>query len=160
MSKKPGKLFFPVLLVGVLALTALAFVSARSRSNSESSGRQDAPRDSFVGKPEISTTNAVVQHKRNIRDIEAEVITIYYYGFMPREITRPQGSFILMVDDLSGLPGTRLQLNRDTGSPVRQMEIRREEPDWTDELDLEPGQYVLSEADHPGWACRITITPR
>jgi hypothetical protein len=160
MSKKPGKLFFPVLLVGVLALTALAFVSARSRSNSESSGRQDAPRDSFVGKPEISTTNAVVQHTRNIRDIEAEVITIHYYGFMPREITRPQGSFILMVDDLSGLPGTRLQLDRETGSPVRQMEIRREEPDWTDELDLEPGQYVLREADHPGWACRIIITPR
>src|ERR1051326_4766048 len=152
MSKKPGKLFFPVLLVGVLGLTALAFVSARNRSN--------APRASFVGKVEISTRNAVVQHKRNIRDIEAEVITIYYYGFMPREITRPQGSFILMVDDLSGLPGTRLQLNRDSGSPVRQMEIRREEPDWTDELDLEPGQYVLREADHPGWACRITITPR
>lgn len=158
MSKKPGKLFFPVLLVGVLALTVLAFVSERSRSNSESSGRQDTPRGSFVGKAEISPTNAVVQHNGKTRDIEAEVINIYYYGFMPREITRPQGSFFLMVDDLSGLPGTRLQLNRETGSPVRQMEIRREEPDWSGELDLEPGQYVLRETDHPGWACRITIT--
>jgi hypothetical protein len=30
--------------------------------------------------------------------------------------------------------------------------------EWRQLVTLPPGSYALTEADHPGWVCRITIT--
>jgi hypothetical protein len=88
------------------------------------------------------------------------VITIRPSGFEPSEITRPAGRFILVVNNRSWLEETDLRLEREGGNRVREVRSRRNKPDWREVVDLPPGQYVLREANNPGWACRITITPR
>lgn len=92
--------------------------------------------------------------------VETELVTITPTGFDPAEITRPQGRFILKVDNRGGLEEVTLQLDGLRGGREREVRVRRTALDWRDLLDLRPGAYVLREAGHPGWACRITITPR
>ena len=104
------------------------------------------------------SASPVPQRRRPLADFESELITITPHGFEPREITRPQGRFLLMVDNRSGLSGTALALTREAGARTHEMHVPREEPNWSDVVNLPPGRYVLTESDHPRWACRITIT--
>jgi hypothetical protein len=91
-------------------------------------------------------------------NMEAELITVTPQGFEPLEINRPKGSFLLMVQNRSGLPDVAIQLNHEAGPKLRALQLPREQPNWDDVIDLPPGRYVLTEADHPGWSCSITIT--
>lgn len=92
--------------------------------------------------------------------VETELITVRSTGFEPAEITRPQGRVFFEVDNRSGLSEINLQLVAEHGNRLHQARVRREQLDWYQELDLQPGRYLLTEADHPGWVCRITITAR
>lgn len=106
-------------------------------------------------------TTAPVRPQQGTRQgsqMEAEIITITPRGFEPTEITRPKGPFILVVDDRSELDGVTFRLDREAGDRVREVRSVRERPDWDEVIDLTPGSYVLTEADHPDWLCRITIT--
>lgn len=91
--------------------------------------------------------------------IEAELVTATPDGFDPAEITRPKGSFYLVVDNLAGLPELNLRLTGEAGHSLHEARVPRGQADWTALLDLNPGTYVLREAEHPGWECRITVTP-
>jgi hypothetical protein len=110
--------------------------------------------------PEVVKTapaSALTQRQRPIADFESELITITPHGFEPQEITRPQGRFLLMIDNRSGLASTSLSLTREAGPRTHEMGVPRESPNWSDIVDLPPGTFVLSELDHPRWACRIRI---
>jgi hypothetical protein len=102
--------------------------------------------------------SAAAQGNSSHKALEAEIVTIRPFGFEPAEISRPHGRFILMVDNRSGIGDVELQLNRETGAHLHQVRVPRAEQDWNDVFDLPPGQYVLREAGHPEWSCRITIT--
>lgn len=90
--------------------------------------------------------------------LEAEVITITPLGFEPAEITRPAGRFILVVDNRSGLEEITFRLDREGGNRVHEIRMPRKHPDWDGVVDPPPGTYLLTEASHPDWLCRITIT--
>lgn len=90
--------------------------------------------------------------------VEVEVITAGPEGFSPAEITRPKGRFYLVVDNVAELPALELQLTREAGHSLREQRVPRGQADWAEALDLEPGTYVLREAAHPDWVCRITVT--
>ncbi len=92
--------------------------------------------------------------------IETEVITLLPTGFNPSEITRPHKRFLVVVDNQSGLEEITLRLDRVAGRRVREVRRRREEMLWRQVEDLPPGEYLLNEANHPDWTCRITIKPR
>lgn len=92
--------------------------------------------------------------------VEAELITLTRNGFQPARIRRPEGSFILGVDNRSGIDGVTLRLERVEGSRVSALQSRTRKLSWRDLVDLPPGEYVLAEANHPNWVCRISITPR
>jgi len=113
--------------------------------------------------PAIAKTGpapSVPERRRPIAEFESELVTLTPHGFEPREITRPQGRFLLMVDNLSGLATSNLQLNRKVGGRLREFVMRREDANWSDVIDLPPGRYVLSDADHPEWTCQVTITAK
>jgi len=93
------------------------------------------------------------------RGVETEVVTLRATGFEPAEITRPAGEFILMVEDGAGRP-VSLSFSRETGERLHEIRATREQPDWNELEDLQPGRYLLTEADHPDWVCRVTITAR
>lgn len=92
--------------------------------------------------------------------MEVELITVRPHGFVPAEITRPQGRFLLGINNRSGLEEVDLRLFREAGGVVREVRVNRKKPDWRELVNLPPGRYVLKEAARPGWACRITIMPR
>lgn len=90
--------------------------------------------------------------------IEAEIITIRPTGFEPGEIKRPKGRFLLSVDNRSGLEEVSLRLDQERGNRQREARVQRDKLDWRELVDLPPGRYTLTEANHPDWACFIIIS--
>jgi hypothetical protein len=69
---------------------------------------------------------------------------------------------VLAVENRSGLQAVQLRLDRVAGAGVRLRDVQmpRAKHDWKDALDLTPGSYALTEANHPEWVCNITITSK
>lgn len=79
-------------------------------------------------------------------------------GFVPSSITAPKGDYFLTVLNSTELGGLELRLDREGGERAREGRVSREKLRWEEGVKLHPGNYVLTEASHPGWVCRITIT--
>lgn len=92
--------------------------------------------------------------------VETEVLTIRPTGFEPSELTRPQGRFLLAVNNRSGLAEVNLRLDRVAGNRLREVRVPRNKLDWREFVELPPGRYLLTEAGQPNWVCSITITAR
>ena len=90
--------------------------------------------------------------------LQAELITATPAGFEPAEITRPQGRFLLAIDNRSGLDEIDLYLERETGGRVNVPLRRRGKLAWRETVDLPPGTYILRAANDESWRCRITLT--
>ena len=91
--------------------------------------------------------------------VEAELITVGPDGFEPSRLTRPKGRVYLVVDNMTDLPAIDLRLAREAGNSLHEVRIPRGQADWTGLLNLTPGTYVLREAAHPDWTCRLDVTP-
>ena len=105
-----------------------------------------------------SAVSALPQSGSPQEAMEAELITVLPNGFEPAEIRRPAGKFLLAIDNRSGLPEINLSLVRVAGNSVQDLRIRREKPDLRKVVELGPGAYLLTEANHPGWIGRLIIT--
>lgn len=94
------------------------------------------------------------------RKLDMLRITLGRTGFEPAEITRPAGRFLLAVNDHSGVRDLVLTLARDNGQRLHTTRMREtpRKHQWRQIVNLEPGRYVLSEANYPEWVCRITLT--
>jgi hypothetical protein len=90
---------------------------------------------------------------------EAEVVKILPTGFEPRQITRPRGGFLLVLSNRTGLDDVEWRLDREAGGRLHAVRISEGRLVSKQHADLPPGTYVLTEAGHPDWVCRITITP-
>ena len=139
------KLSLSITAIAFIALTVLA-VSARSWL---------AP--ATTNEPSVS---AAAQAPPTGEPLEAELIVIRPSGFEPSQVTRPAGRFILAVENRSGLDEVDLRLDREAGNRLQQVRVPRSKLDWSGVVDPPPGTYVLTEASHPDWSCRITITAR
>jgi len=102
----------------------------------------------------------VSPQQRSDAQVEVELITATPAGFEPSEITRPQGRFLLAVDNRSGLDQLDLYLERETGSRVNAALSRKGKLKWRDLVDLPTGRYVLRAANDQAWRCDINMTPR
>jgi hypothetical protein len=91
-------------------------------------------------------------------DIKVARLTLRPYGFEPKQIARPKRPFYLVVENRSGILDVNLQLDRVTGGRLREAQVKKRNQIWTDVLDLPPGSYRLSVAEHTNWVCDITIT--
>ena len=132
MSRRMLLIVLAIVLVG---LTAIVFVSAKKR------GRGNA---------------AVDQAQK--RRIEPVFVTLKPTGFEPAELRRPRGAFLLMVDNRSNNPDLFFHLDRENGKREHEQQTRKGgRLDWNKYLDLPPGRYLLTEANHPEWVCKITI---
>jgi|SRR5215216_603348 len=100
------------------------------------------------------------QQRQKQERLETELITLRPTGFEPNEIQRPQGAFILGVDNQTGVEAIELRMARADGQRLNALEAPRRKISWREVVDLAPGQYVLSEANHPDWTCTVTILPR
>jgi hypothetical protein len=91
--------------------------------------------------------------------IQIELVTVRTRGFEPSQITRSKGRFVLAVYNRSGLEEVNLHLDQEAGPKLRQERVPRTKLDWYSGLDLPPGKYFLTEANHPAWRCTIIVTP-
>ena len=139
-----------------LALAALALLSGLLLSISQAEAAREvprAPKPAATASPAVSDTNTPTA-------MEAERITVRRYGFEPARITRPAGRFVLALDNRSDSQELDLRLTRAAGGWGRQRRLSGHASRWHAVVDPPPGLYVLTEAGHPGWECRILITPR
>jgi hypothetical protein len=84
-------------------------------------------------------------------------VTIRPTGFDPAEVTLPRGRFMLAVDNRTGLNELTFRLDREGGGRLHEVRMTREQLAWRKVIDPPPGGYVLTEINHPGWVCRISI---
>jgi hypothetical protein len=151
------------ILLSVAVLIFLAVIAANERGwFAAARSTSSTPRFSFSAKaqpPESVTASVTQQRARPIADFESELITITPHGFEPKQITRPPGRFLLMIDNRSGLALVTSRLNLGAGIGLREIALPREEPNWSEIINPQPGVYLLTEANHPTWACRIVIAP-
>ena len=100
------------------------------------------------------------QEPRAAGSVQAELITTTPTGFEPAEIRRPQGRFLLAIDNHTGLDSLDLYLERDTGTRVNRALSRKGKLKWREVLDLPSGNYVLRAANDASWRCDIRLTSR
>ena len=99
------------------------------------------------------------QGKPNTTRVQSERVTLRRTGFNPSQIMRAKGPFVLVVENRSGLTEVSLRIDRVGNNRVQSASLSRKRALWSSLLDLEPGQYALTEANHPNWLCTLTITP-
>jgi len=88
---------------------------------------------------------------------EEVTLTLKNGGFKPDKITRQAGRFQFTVDNRSRAEELVLRLDQEDGTRVREIRVTRNAVDWSEELDLSPGVYLLTEASHERWVCRFVI---
>lgn len=138
------------LAIGLAAASiegARAFVSSRAG-------------DSLPAPSSNATAPAPVTEQDSVEADEAEIVTARPSGFEPNEVRRPGGKFQLVVYNRSGLEQLRWRLDRKAGGRLHDVQLSEGRLRSGLFINLPPGEYELSESDHPGWLCRITVEPR
>ena len=101
---------------------------------------------------------------------EVVLLVLTPKGFDQDMITRPAGKFLLVVESRLGLKEPSLTLSRIVGDKSRGngnnskevlkgSDIKKERRNWSEELNLNPGEYELTEVNNPDWSCKFVITP-
>jgi hypothetical protein len=89
---------------------------------------------------------------------KALLLTIRPAGFEPAEVTLPADSYLLVVQNRSGLRGVTLRLDEESRGRLLEMSLKAR-LDWRRRVNLRPGNYTISSADNPEWLCHVTVTP-
>lgn len=140
--------YFQATLLAVITVSVVVGVNrSRHKLSTETGFRQS----------EITTPTAGKTRDDKER-IETELVTIQSTGFEPTEIKRPAGKFLLEVDNRSEKE-VDLRFDRPDGGRASEVRMRLTGPEWSRALDLPPGEYILSEANHPNWICRVKLLP-
>ena len=89
--------------------------------------------------------------------IEEVSLMLTSSGFAPSE-HRPHGKkFLLSLDNRTDVKELTLRIARDDGVQIREIRVPGGGGDWSELFDLAPGDYTLTEVNHPNWLCRIKI---
>ena len=186
MSLTPKRIFW-LLLLAVIVFAALALVSARTRRISRLVAEQSSIPPRATNQPRITVASlnrperqiperqineqlknaaaqsydfAAPQGQANTEQVEVEVLTLGPNGFEPAELTRPQGRFMLAITNHTQTNDLSLELKHQAGHRLNTVRLGRGRTRSLSDLNLPPGQYVLSETNHPRWICRVRISAR
>jgi hypothetical protein len=142
-----------------VASMALGFaVRAYSRAGAAIPVATSATTASVLAEPSQPVT---VRSQSKDEDFQVKVVTLRPRGFEPEEITVAQKRFVLAIENRSRLDHVDIQLLRQTGNSdkIHEVHMQRGRTNSNDMFELPPGEYVLTEATHPTWTCRITVRP-
>jgi len=145
--------------VVVLVFLIVLGVGARGRFNKMSAPEGHKTVEVSRSQSASAALEPSVQAQAAQTRIEVELLNLHPSGFQPDAITRPPGRFLLVVNNLTGKDeDLTLRLDRETGGTLLLGQVPRDKRRWRDVVDLPTGRYLLTEANHPEWVCRITIT--
>jgi hypothetical protein len=88
---------------------------------------------------------------------EGITTTLSPSGFSPTELTHAAGRFNLRVNNQSGLPKVMLRLSKSNGEKLTEVSLTSQARWVTAAVELAPGSYTLTVANHSDWTCQITI---
>lgn len=143
---------FAVCFITTIAVVGLALGLSNRDADAIASHTRSQP----------ASANAIppAQTSKTPTQIDYALITLTPSGFYPKEITRPKGQFLLAVDNRVGNKDVALRLVRDNGAKEREKNLVKGQLRWRQLVNLNPGRYVLTEANRPDWVCNITIVAR
>lgn len=90
--------------------------------------------------------------------LQAKLVSLTPRGFDPEELLTSKGQFILDVENLTGLPEVLLSLETMSKEKIQTKNLLKGTITWAKAFSLQPGSYILTEANHPEWKCTITVT--
>jgi hypothetical protein len=129
---------------GMLLLLVIGFgVLPQLSSKAESSGGRS---------PDLLTAS------QEVRDLKGLVFEVRPFGFTRTEVTVPDGRYLIVIQNRTGRRDLTFRVDRQGGDRLH--EVRQRRLDWRAQVDLHPGTYILSEANHPDWRATITVQPR
>lgn len=76
-------------------------------------------------------------------------------GFIPTEIIHSAGAFGIAVENKSDANEYKLRLKAEDGSILKEIPVQKGSVAWS--VNLQPGQYRLTEANHEQWVCVIIV---
>lgn len=97
-------------------------------------------------------------HAQNPQKRDVAYIEIGSRGFIPQHLTHPAGKIIMNVRNFTDYK-INLILEKQGGSTLKNLTLYETTVRWREVVEYAPGEYVLRDANHPGWVCRISITP-
>jgi hypothetical protein len=100
------------------------------------------------------------QSQRPETRITSHLLTLRQRGFDREEVSWPKGRFFITIDNKTNLDELNLQLDREAGGRVKEAKLKMRKERSLGVFDMTPGVYLLTEAGHPGWVCRIRVTPQ
>ena len=146
---RPARL--SVLVLTGVALAIFGIFASNAWTGPGRSVTADPLKESVIP---ISPTSTIATTEK----LQAQVILLRPYGFEPAVITRREGQFLLVVLNRSGAWEANYLLSTVSNSRLREAKLPRERLDWHQAVSLTPGDYILTETNHPDWTCKITVT--
>lgn len=145
--------------VSALAATILITVSLftlRTKAVEELSGNAsrsvDLAPNPMVLRPPINTSLTTIAD-----DDKGFWLTIRPTGFAVKEMTISAGDYFVVVQNATGLDRFSLRVELDSGQRIYDLRFPKYQKYWKQMVHLAAGHYVISEPDHPGWVCRISV---
>ena len=137
--------------LGLTIILGLLVVATASRAVFErrTSPPAASPNESVRSSVQLRTPSTVPAH----------VLVLRPMGFEPAEVSWPKDRFFLVIENHTNVSDITLNLDREVGGRVKEVKLKMKKQRAAGIFDLPPGNYLLTEANHPGWVCRITITP-
>ena len=77
-------------------------------------------------------------------------------GFDSSEITAPRGKFLILLHNRTGRRDLDFWLARENEGRVAESQAQKR--DWTAQVQLNPGTYIIGETTHPEWKFTIRVT--
>jgi hypothetical protein len=95
----------------------------------------------------------LIHQASNTTKPTAHLLVLRPSGFEPAEVSWPKDRFFVAIDNHTSVS------DLEVGGRVKEVNLKMRKQRAAGVFDLQPGTYLLTEASHPGWVCRITITP-
>lgn len=89
-----------------------------------------------------------------------ELLTLKPTGFDPPEITVPQKSFLLVIENRAGVRDLSFRFDKEVGARLNNIRVPYKRASWSGLVDLPPGEYKMTEVMRPEWVFRLKITPQ
>lgn len=84
-------------------------------------------------------------------------VRILPHRMEPTAVTVKSGSLKIIVQNSSTAPNVRVALHEVHGKQLKTVSMASGQRHSVETYFLEPGSYMLSEANHPEWRCTITV---
>lgn len=159
LRRKP---VFTGLTVSIAVLSACAVwgLGARVYSRDTSTSALSVKPSPIATLTRRSATATAVQAAD---DTQVKLVTLTPGGFEPDELLVSQKRFVLAIDNRSQLDTVSIRFSHVTGNPgaplnlLQQLQMPRAKVNANTAFELPPGNYLLTEANHLGWVCEITV---